>query len=141
LRAHLLDGFSDGLSSLLNIFLKDEAVILHQLYLHELVSAQFSQQVPKHALAFDSETQLEDFDSMAHLLSLIWSLMGFRAFKTFFEVLLEVYLKSVEFRVKVYDVVVFDAELCDLLGFVDLAVGRPYHTLDRIDPLDGALKV
>jgi hypothetical protein len=78
---------------------------------------------------------------MAHLPSLIWSLIGFRAFKSFFEILLEVYLKGVELRVKVYDVVVFDAELCDLLGFVDLAVGRSYHTLDRIDPLDGALKV
>jgi hypothetical protein len=126
---------------LLNIFLKDKAVVLHNLHLHELVSAQFAQQVSEHALAFDSETQFEDFDRVAHFLSLIWSLMRFRAFKTFFEVLLEVYLKSVELRVKVYDVVVFDAELCDLLGFVDLAVRRPNHALNRIDPLDGALKV
>ena len=58
LRAHFLDGFSDGLSSLLNIFLKGEAVILHDLHLHESIGAQFAQQVPKHALAIDSETQL-----------------------------------------------------------------------------------
>ena len=126
---------------MLNIFLKDEAIKLHQLHLHELVSAQFAQQVPKHALAFYSETQLEDFDCVADLLSLIWGLMGFRTFKPFLEVLLKVYLKGEEFRVKVYDVVVFDAELCDLLRFVDLAVGRPYHTLDCVYPLDGALNV
>jgi hypothetical protein len=43
---------------LLNIFLKGEAVILHDLHLHESIGAQFAQQVPKHALAIDSETQL-----------------------------------------------------------------------------------
>jgi hypothetical protein len=70
LRAHFLDDFSDGLSSLLNIFLKGKAVVLHDLNLYELISAQFEQQVPKHALAIDSETQLEDFDCLTHFLSL-----------------------------------------------------------------------
>jgi hypothetical protein len=126
---------------LLNIFFKGEAVILHDLHLHELIGAQFSQQVPKHALAFDSETQLEDFDCVAHFLSLRRGLREFLAFEPFFVVLLEVNLKGVESWVKVNNVVVFDAKFCDLLRFIDLAVGRPNDTLDRVDPLDGALKI
>ncbi len=141
LRAHFLDGFSDGLSSLLNIFVKGEAVVLHDLYLHELISAQFAQQVSEHCLAFDSETQLEDFDSVTHFLCLSGGLLRFRTFQAFFVVLLEVNLKGLESRVKVNDVIVFDAEFCDLLRFIDLAVGGPNDTLDGVDPLEGAFKI
>ena len=78
---------------------------------------------------------------MTHLLSLRRDLRGFLAFKPFFVVLLEVNFEGVEHRVKVNDVVVFDAEFCDLLRFIDLAVGRSNDTLDRVDPLHGALKI
>jgi hypothetical protein len=78
---------------------------------------------------------------VTHFLSLRRGLRGFLAFKPFFVVLLEVNFEGVEHRVKVNDVVVFDAEFCDLLRFIDLAVGRSNDTLDRVDPLHGALKI
>ena len=126
---------------MLNIFLKCKAVEEHDLDFDEFISSQLSQQVLKHALAFDSETQLENFDCVTYiLLSLrrrccLWELLTFIPFLI---LLLEVNFKGLEPRVKVDDVVVFDAELCDLLGFKDLAVGRPYDTLDDVDALDGS---
>lgn len=126
---------------MLYIFLKGEAVVLHDLHLHELISAQFAQQVSEHALAFDSEKQLEDFDCVTHFLSLRRGLWEFPAFNPFFVVLFEVNLKGVEPRVKVNDIVVFDAEFCDLLRFIDLAVGRPNDALYRVYPLHRALKI
>ncbi len=141
LRAHFLDGFSDGLPSLLNILLKGEAVVLHDLYLHELISAEFSQQISEHGLAFDSETQLEDFDSMTHFLCLSGGLLRFRAFQAFFVVLLEVNLKGLESRVEVNYVIVFYSEFYHLLRFINLAVRRPNDALDGVYPLEGAFKI
>ena len=68
-------------------------------------------------------------------------LLRFGALQSFFIVLLEVNLKGVEPRVKVNDVIVFDAEFCYLLRFIDLAVSRPNDTLDCVDTLDGAFNI